>query len=135
MSENEAGKPYSDTPEDQWKRWNVEIEAAKREFQRWQKEAKKTVEKFLDHRTQEQDEWGAATTRLNLFHANTTTLLCMLYGKLPKVEVKRRFADADDNVARVAGLMLTRILNTDIEEAGEEAASTFRNGLQDRLLS
>src|ERR1700704_427700 len=116
----ETGKEYKDTPADQWKRWSAEMLAAKKDFSRWQKESKKVIEKFLDTRTQEQDEWGEATTRLNLFHANTTTLMCMLYGKVPKVEVARRFADADDNVARVAGLILTRILNTDIEEAGED---------------
>lgn len=134
IEDKETGKEFKDTPSDQWKRWSVEMLAAKKDFSRWQKESKKVIEKFLDTRTQEQDEWGEATTRLNLFHANTTTLMCMLYGKVPKVEVARRFADADDNVARVAGLILTRILNTDIEEAGEDIAAVFRNGLQDRLL-
>jgi len=132
--DNETGKEFEDTPAGQWKRWSGEMLAAKKDFSRWQKESKKVVEKFLDTRTGEQDEWGETTTRLNLFHANTTTLMCMLYGKVPKVEVARRFADADDDIARVAGVMLTRILNTDIEEAGEDIASVFRNGLQDRLL-
>lgn len=132
--DNETGKEFEDTPAGQWKRWSGEMLAAKKDFSRWQKESKKVVEKFLDTRTGEQDEWGDTTTRLNLFHANTTTLMCMLYGKVPKVEVARRFADADDDIARVAGVMLTRILNTDIEEAGEDIASVFRNGLQDRLL-
>lgn len=125
---------YTSSPADQWKRWNEEITAAKKEFAQWQKNAKKVIQRFLDHRSQEQDEWGELTTRLNLFHANITTLMCMLYGKIPKVEVARSHADANDAVARVAGLMLTRILNTDIEEAGEDIASVFRNGLQDRLL-
>lgn len=125
---------YEDTPADQWKRWSAEIIAAKKDFRRFHKEGKKVLEKYLDSRTQEQDEWGELTTRLNLFHANIQTLTSMLYGKIPRVEVARRFADADDDVARVAGLILTRILNTDIEEAGEDAASVFRNSLQDRLL-
>lgn len=127
-------KGYEDTPAGQAKRWASELTAAKGFFRRWHKEADKVVKKFLDERTQEQDEWGELTTRLNLFHANITTLMSMLYGKIPKVEVDRRFADADDNAARVAGMILTRVLNTDIEEAGEDMASVFRQGLQDRLL-
>lgn len=125
---------YKDTPHDQWKRWNAEITAAQKDFRTFHKEGKRCVKKYLDTRNQEQDEWGELTTRLNLFHANVQTLTSMLYGKMPRVEVARRFADADDDVARVAGLMLTRILNTDIEEAGEDAASVFRNCLQDRLI-
>jgi hypothetical protein len=132
MSENE--QETEKNPNKEWIKWNEELTAAKKAFQRWHKEAEKCVKRFLDNRTQEQDEWGELTTRLNLYHANVTTLTCMLYGKIPKVEVARKFADADDNVARVAGVMLTRILNTDIEEAGEDLASVFRNGLQDRLI-
>lgn len=131
---SDGGRDFEDTPPDQWRRWNVELAAAKKDFRRFHQDSKKVVEKFLDARTQEQDEWGEQTTRLNLFHSNVTTLMSMLYGKMPRVEVARRFADANDDVARVAGLMLTRMLNTDIEEAGEDLASVFRNGLQDRLL-
>jgi hypothetical protein len=133
MSRKEPDE-FEKTPEDQWKKWNAELTAGKADFKRFHKEGDKVNQKFLDARTQEQDEWGELTTRLNLFHANITTLMSMLYGKIPKVEVARKFADADDDVARVAGLMLTRILNTDIEEAGEDIASVFRNGLQDRLI-
>jgi hypothetical protein len=131
---DEKDQEFKETPNGQWKRWNQELTAAKKAFAKFHKDGDKVNKKFLDERTQEQDEWGELTTRLNLFHANITTLVSMLYGKIPKVEVARKFADADDDVARVAGLMLTRILNTDIEEAGEDAASVFRNGLQDRLI-
>lgn len=131
---DESVKTDVNDPSKQWVRWNKELTAAKKDFARWHKESKRVLEKFLDSRAQEQDEWGELSTRLNLFHANVTTLMCMLYGKIPKVEVARKYADADDDVARVAGVMLTRILNTDIEEAGEDIASVFRNGLQDRLL-
>jgi hypothetical protein len=133
MSEDEKTE-FKEDPAGQWKRWNQELTMAKKAFARFHKDGDKVNKKFLDERTQEQDEWGEMTTRLNLFHANITTLVSMLYGKIPRVEVARKFADADDDVARVAGLMLTRILNTDIEEAGEDVASVFRNGLQDRLI-
>lgn len=133
-AESDDQEDYKDTPEDQAKRWGDEITGAQRNFRRFHKEGKKVVEKFLDSRQQEEEYWGEISTRLNLFHANVTTLTSMLYGKIPRVEVARRFADANDDAARVAGVMLTRILNLDIEEAGEDAASVFRNALQDRLL-
>lgn len=131
---NAVTEEFDDTKEGKYKRWNAELTAARAAFRKWHKEAEKTVKKFLDDQTQEQDEWGELTTRLNLFHSNITTMMSMLYGKIPRVEVARRFADADDPTARVAGEMLTRILNIDIEAAGEDMASVFRNGLQDRLI-
>ena len=39
------------------------------------------------------------TSRLNLFYSNTKTLMSMLYGNLPKVDVSRRYADSADEAA------------------------------------
>lgn len=124
---------YDDTPTGVYKRWQDELESGKKFFENWTKDGKKIVKKFLDERMDEQDQLFP-TTHLNLYHSNIVTLMAMLYGSIPKVEVDRRYADADDDVARVAGEMLTRILNTDIETAGEDLASVFRNCLQDRLI-
>lgn len=121
-------------PAAQQKRWSMEIEAAKKHLRDWHKEGDAVIRKFLDDRKGEDSPLGEIMVRLNLFHSNIVTMMSMLYGRIPKVEVNRRFADADDDVARVAGEILTRILNTDIEVAGEDIASVFRNGLQDRLL-
>lgn len=124
---------FPDTPSGWYRRWNEEFAAAKKAVAKWHKEGDKVVKRFLDDRRGNLDE-SSGTTRLNLFHSNIVTLLSMLYGKIPKVEVARRFADADDDQARVAGEILSRMLNTDIEEAGEDIASVFRNCLQDRLM-
>ena len=119
---------------DRYKHWVKEFAAARKSVSKWHKEAMKAVDKYLDDRRGENDEFGEVTTRLNLFHANITTLMSMLYGRIPRVDIGRRFADADDDQARVAGEILSRMLNTDIEEAGEDIASVFRNCLQDRLI-
>lgn len=119
---------------DQYKRWQQEIATAKKWFEKFQKAGEKINKAYLDERTSQDDEFGMMSSRLNLYHSNITTLMSMLYGQIPKVEVTRRYADADDDPARVAALMLTRILNTDIEFAGEDIACVFRNGLQDRLI-
>jgi hypothetical protein len=125
---------YDDTPVGQYKRWNKELTDAKEWFRHFQKKGEKVVKAYLDDRKDTNESVGVTYTKLNLFHANITTLMSMLYGRIPKVEVTRRFADADDDVARVAGEMATRILNNDIEVAGEDVASVFRSGLQDRLI-
>lgn len=131
---NDKVKEFGDSSNDQYRRWNKELTDAKEWFRHFHKKGEKVTKAFLDDRKDTNEAVGVFVTRLNLFHANVVTLMSMLYGRVPKVEVSRRFADADDDVARVAGEILTRILNTDIEVAGEDLASVFRSGLQDRLL-
>lgn len=133
MSDEQA-EQYKSNPKDKYKYWNKELAASKKWFSKFHKQGDKVVDRFLDNRKEDNAEVAFLQTRLNLFHANITTLMSMLYGRIPKVEVDRRFSDADDDVARVAAEILSRILNTDIEVAGEDAASVFRNSLQDRLL-
>jgi hypothetical protein len=50
---------------------------------------------------------------------------------MPQVDVSRRFADSDDDVARVGGEILERILNTDIEADDDGFRPTLRYCLQD----
>lgn len=118
------------------KYWADELESAKTPaFKKFQKRGEKVDKKFKDERKDgTAEDMGAISSKLNLYNSNIVMLTSMLYGKTPKVEVARRFADADDDVSRVAGVILTRILNTDIETAGEDMASVFRNALQDRLI-
>lgn len=117
--------------------WAEEIECARSPaYKKFHRKGEKVDKRFKDERREDRgdDELNGLSTNLNLFNSNISMMLSMLYGRTPKVEVLRRFADADDDVSRVAGLMLTRILNTDIEVAGEDMTSVFRNALQDRLL-
>lgn len=114
--------------------WQKELSSAKKWFRKFHKAGERANKAFLDSNRSNEDEVYMNVTRLNLYHSNIITLMSMLYGRIPKVDVSRRFADSDDDVARVAGEILTRILNTDIEVAGEDIASVFRSCLQDRLI-
>lgn len=123
----------------EWHRyWTDQMEAADTPaYKKFVRRGTKIDKKFKDERrdgAREEDLLGEMSTKLNLFNSNITMMMSMLYGKVPKAEVVRRFADSDDDVSRVAGLILTRILNTDIEVAGEDMTSVFRNALQDRLI-
>lgn len=108
--------------------WQDEIESWEKRVRKWHKRGGNTVKKY------EEDKAGDATRSLNIFHSNVNTLLSMLYGAVPKVDVSRRHADQNDDISRVASLMLHRILNTDIQISGESFASMLRSALQDRLL-
>lgn len=123
-------KDYPDTPEGWAARLKQEMDYAIRKLGPWQKKGEEVVKTFLDQRI----TMDVPSTRLNLFHSNITTLKAMLYGNVPKVEVDRRYADPDDSVARVASEMLTRMLNLDMEEAGEDYSLVMRSCLEDRLL-
>jgi hypothetical protein len=57
-----------------------------------------------------------------------------LYGKLPRVDVGRRYADANDDVARVASEILERCLNSDLEREDDNFAEALDQGLIDHLL-
>lgn len=128
--------------EEEWQAfWKTEFEAARtHRFKKFQRDGQRVFDRFLgdavtpNGMAQAEDGLGAIGTKLNIFNSNIIVLTSMLYGRMPKVEVSRRFADSDDDVSRVAGLILTRMLNNDIEVAGEDMMSTFRNALQDRLL-
>jgi len=133
---NEEKEPT--TPVEWHKYWADQLENAKTtSYNKYIRRGKKVDRKFRDDRREREDkgeEYDKLASRLNLFNSNITMLMSMLYGKIPRVEVSRRFADSEDDVSRVAGLILTRMLNQDIEVAGEDMASVFRNSLQDRLI-
>ena len=112
--------------------WGEELEAWDKRSKTFRKQGQQTILRYND--TGDRARQDTVNFRLNLFHNHITTLLSMLYGSMPKVEVSRRFNDPNDDTSRVAGLMLQRILNADIEGAGEDFASMLRGALFDRLV-
>lgn len=127
----EKASEFEETPVGWATRWQMEISSAQKWIRKWHKQSDKVVERYLDNREKDVDD---VSTKLNLFNSNITTLQSMLYGRMPKVEVDRRFADQDDDIARVAGQIIQRILNTDIESAGEDYSHVLRTALGDRLI-
>lgn len=127
---------FPNTKSGQYKRWNAEFAAARPVVKKWHKEGDKVTRSFLGKDGNTPDEGGVADInyRLNLFHANVTTLMAMLYGNTPKVEVDRSFADAKDDIGRVAAQMATRVLQQDIQAPGSTVINVLRNALEDRLL-
>jgi hypothetical protein len=133
MADNkESATSFEKNPRGQARRWHVEMKAAEENQKDWLERGDKIVKRFLDDRTGERRD---GDTRVNLFTANVQTLRALLYGNTPKVDVKRRFADPGDDGARLAGEMLQRLLNTDIEKDSDTYAETLERALDDRLLA
>lgn len=110
--------------------WTLEIKAAKKNREDFLKQGDEAVQRYLDERK----DTNGPKSRLNLFHANVTTLRALLYGKTPKVDVSRRFNDSQDDDARVGAEMMDRILNTDIESDDDGFTSALRYALEDWIL-
>lgn len=113
--------------------WTSEMDAAERRLRDFVKQGNKINERFLDERDNSGSD-GNIPFRLNLLHANVTTKLAMMYGRVPKIDVGREHSDPDDDVARVGGTIIERILTADASESGTGLGPTLRMALQDRLL-
>jgi len=127
----ETEAQFDDSPTGLALKWNAEMVAAAENQKSWVEAGDKVVKRFLDNRS---DLRSDGDTRVNLFTSNVQTLQALLYGKEPKVDVKRKFADPNDDIARVGGEVLQRLLNTDIERDSDTYATALENCLEDRLL-
>lgn len=121
---------FADTPAGWAQRWKVEFDAARKALETWHTTGDAIDKEFRN----EVDVRTAPGTRLSVFSANVQSLMAMLFGQNPKSTVSRRFADAKDDVARVAGEMVERLINTDICRDGDTYNPALRCVLTDRLL-
>ena len=123
----ESSKEFKKSPQDLQRRWSIEIGAAEDAKKKWRDQAVSAVKQYVDERVTS----DSPKSRLNLYHANVNIILAILFGQLPKVDVSRRFADADDDQARVSAEILERFLNVEIEDASDDFESEARDALFD----
>jgi hypothetical protein len=124
----ESVDEFDETKKGQYERWQAEMQASESAFKKFIKQGTKTNDRYLGKHPVE------SGFQLNLYHANIETMQSMMFGKLPDVGLSRKHADADDDVARVAGMMLERMLNADIGRPNDQYSTTLRKALQDRLI-
>lgn len=114
-------------------RWTVEFAAARSFLKKWHESADLCVKAFLDQRAVMANE--EKERHVNLFWANVLTQMALMYGKMPEVDVSRRYNDAKDQQARIAGpIILQRLLNTDIERDEDGYRKALRHALCDYLI-
>jgi hypothetical protein len=109
-------------------RWKEELSQAKRYLEPWHTTARDILKRLKDVRAKDSKE-----RRVNLATAEYLTKRAVLYGKTPQVTVSRRWQDAEDDVARVAGEMLGRHLNDAISDGADGYARALGYALDDRL--
>ena len=126
----ESNMDFADPPAGQAQRWAAEIEASKKEMMKFQDDGDRITRRYLDRR----DEWHKEESRVNLFWSSTKVLLSLLYARPPRSSVARSFLDADDDVARVAGLIVQRILNKAFDDNVSSWDSAIRQGIEDWLI-
>lgn len=122
---------YTDDPAGWQKRWQVEMDAADKATEEWRREGMSAVRRY---RAEEEQKSERPPRRWNLFYANVATQAALLFGRVPNVEASRRHGDPEDDVARVASTMLTRLLNSDEDMTGPFSFA-LSMALQDRLLA
>jgi hypothetical protein len=128
-------KDYKNSPQGQYKYWLAELTASEKRLRQFRKSGDLINKRYLGRSESSQAAPSADIMRLNFFHSNTKTLLAMLYGNLPKIDVSRSYADPKDDVARVAAEAMERLLNLDVADNGAEIDAVLRSCLQDRLLA
>lgn len=72
----------------------ADIEAYEKEFQKWEQRGDAILKRYRDQRS-EATNLRVVSRKFNILWSNTETLKPTLYARLPRVQVERRFKDAD----------------------------------------
>jgi len=110
--------------------WSSEITAAEKELEKFYERARQVTRRFLDER----DTMNATSKWFNIFYANTNILESALYAQLPKPSVSRKYLDYNDDVARVAALIIERCITQDLDDPCDNFDAVMRHCVQDRLV-
>lgn len=120
----------------QARRWSVELNASKRWMGKFHRSARECEKAYLDTAEGEMKlSLADYAGKTNLFWSNVQVILSAIYGRLPKAEVDRKFDDFDDDVSRVAGIIMQRILNGDMERDWDDTNAAMRDAVQDRFIA
>ena len=114
--------------------WHRELAVAEKELEKFWTRGKRVIRRFLD----DEEAAGTAGTysydRYNVFWANVGVLKAALYANPPRPFVKREFDDYQDDVARVAGQIMERLLQQGVEKPEMDMATAFTNAVENRLI-
>jgi hypothetical protein len=116
-------------------KWGQALEESRKFVADYHNMARRAVAAFLDSRGEYQNDRRIPNYRVNLFNSNIKTLQATLFAKMPKVEADRRFLDPNDEIARVAGEMMTRLLQNDMNDPDDGLKPALKGALEDRLVA
>lgn len=107
--------------------WGSEIKSANKYLKDFKTDAKQIEERYLDKR----GPYQQSEFRVNLFWSTMQVVLATLYAQPPKADVKRLYDDPNDEASRVAGEIMGRLLNNDIQRDGSSSNGAIRTAVQD----
>lgn len=113
-----------------YERWKTEIEYAEKELTVFHRRAEMVVRRFVDER----DAMDSGKRWFNIFYANTNILESAIYAQLPKPAVARKQIDYQDDVARVAAIIMQRNIAPDVDDPRDNFDAVMRHAVQDRLV-
>jgi hypothetical protein len=114
--------------------WSKELAAFKKWSQQWHSIGNTIETEFLG-RTDDSARQLGKESKYNIFWANVQVLLAAVYAKLPAPEVDRAHLDQNDDVARVAALILERIFVFEAKNLDESPDNVYREAIKDRFVS
>jgi len=115
--------------EDEQDKWQKELEACRKERKKWNETAARAVTRY---RAEAGAQYNGGQF-YNIYFLNTDTKLSALYARTPKPDIKRRFDDSQDDVARVAALLLQRNLEYELDTGGFDGI--FKQVLFDHVVA
>lgn len=124
---------FKDDKAGDWSRWQAEFDASNKASKKWRKQGNRTVSRYSGSRRGGEED-STPGLSLNLFWSNINTVQSMMFGKLPEISISRINEDFNDDPARVAGMMLQRMLSSDIGTPNDQYSESLKQNLEDRLL-
>lgn len=128
MTDAEETKPAASDHAGWAQRWQRELTHAREWLEESRQQGREALKAYLDERPEQP---RGKVSKWNLFHSSEVTQQALMYGQVPRVSVERRFADPADDVARVAGEMWERALNSDVEKDTDTYAEALGQCLED----
>lgn len=115
-------------------KWSVEIKAAKKWLDGFTTAGRRWEKAYMAKYDDTTDVLATNQGKVNLFWSNVQVTMAAIYGRMPKADVSRKFADFEDDVSRVSGIIMQRILNGDIEREWDDTNAAMRDAAQDRFI-
>lgn len=111
--------------------WTKEIENSSNKERNFRDEARKYFQIYEDSKDLTDPSTGEKARRYNVFWSNTQTLRPLVFSRLPKPNITRRFLDKDEN-SRILSEMMERAITFFLEEG--KAEDEFNEARDDFLI-
>jgi hypothetical protein len=139
MADQESNAPKEKTPRGWQAFWTDQFSAADKRLATFTRQGNRVNDAYLGETPNNRDSLdlegdSSGMFELNLFHTNIKTTQDMMMGQTPKIDVSREHQDPNDDVARVASMILERMLDASVDPSGDDLSATLKSVLFDRLV-